>query len=195
MNISNVVSTLSGVVFLFAFFPYVLAIINKETSPRKATWFVWALGDWIVLAGMLTKGVISGLIVSACFGASIIFILSLRHGETGWNFRDKVCVGLSGIAIVLWQYFGESNIGIACSLLALIIAAWPTYVSAWEKPQNEDSKGWIFFNLSSLLGVLAIKHLTFADIAPPVTFMLIDIPMIYLLFVRPTSIRRKLKVA
>lgn len=152
------------------------------------------MGDWIVLAGMIVKGTISGLIVAACLGATTIFLLSLRYGEPGWNTRDKVCITLSGVAIALWQYFGESNLGIAFSLLSLAIAAWPTYVSAWEKPKNEDAKGWILFNIASFLGVLAIGHMTFADIAPPVAFMLIDTPMLYLLFVRPASIRRRAQV-
>lgn len=191
MNISNFLSVLSGIVILIAFFPYIRAIVKKETSPRKATWLVWAAGDWIVLAGMLAKGTVSGLIAAACLGATTIFILSLRYGEPGWSNRDKVCLSLSASAIVLWQYFGESNIGIAFSLLSLAIAAWPTYVSAWGKPQNEDAKGWVIFNISSFLGVLGIAHLTFADVAPPVAFMLIDAPMLYLLFIRPASLRRR----
>lgn len=195
MNISNVLSVLSGIVILIAFFPYIRAIVKKETSPRKTTWLIWAAGDWIILAGMIAKGTISGLIAAACLGATTIFLLSLRYGESGWGTRDKVCITLSGVAIALWQYFGESNLGIAFSLLSLAIAAWPTYVSAWERPQNEDAKGWIIFNISSFLGVLGIAHLTFTDVAPPVTFMLIDAPMLYLLFVRPASLRRQAQVA
>jgi len=191
VNISSVLSVLSGIVILIAFFPYIRAIVRKETSPRKATWLVWAAGDWIVLSGMLAKGTISGLIAAACLGATTIFFLSLRYGEPGWSNRDKICLSLSGLAIVLWQYFGESNLGIAFSLLSLAVAAWPTYVSAWERPQNEDAKGWIIFNISSFLGVLAIGHLTFADVAPPAAFMLIDSPMLYLLFVRPALLRRR----
>lgn len=134
---------------------------------------------------MIAKGTISGLIAAASLGATTIFLLSLLYGERGWTTRDKACLALSGAAIFLWQYFGESNLGIGFSLLSLAIAAWPTYVSAWERPENEDSKAWIIFNISSFLGVLAIRHLSFADIAPPVIFMLIDAPMIYLLFIRP----------
>lgn len=193
MNISNVLSTLSGIVILIAFFPYIRAIVRRETNPRKATWLVWAAGDWIVLAGMIAKGTISGLIAAACLGATTIFLLSLRYGEAGWNARDKVCITLSGVAVILWQYFGESNLGIAFSLLSLVVAAWPTYASAWERPQNEDPKGWIIFNISSFLGVLGISHLTFADVAPPVTFMFVDAPMLYLLFVRPAFLRKEMR--
>ncbi len=185
MSISDVLSVLSGIVILIAFAPYVLAIVEGPAVPRKVTWLIWAASDWIIFAGMLAKGTISGLIAAACIGATTIFLLSLRYGESGWKTRDKVCVTLSGTAILLWQYFGESNLGIAFSCLSLLIAAWPTYVSAYENPRNEDAVAWIIFVISSALGVAAIKHATFADIIPPLTFFIIDFPMMYLLFVRP----------
>ncbi|MEK7610505.1 MAG: hypothetical protein AAB468_02035 [Patescibacteria group bacterium] len=187
MSIKVILSTCSGLVFIIAFFPYIRAIVRRETSPRKATWLVWAVGDIIILTGMIAKGTVSGLMIGAVLGATSTFLLSLKFGEPGWSARDKVCISLSGIAIVLWLYFGDSNFGISFSLLALTIAVWPTYVSAWNKPENEDKRGWILFNLANVFAVLAIPRWTFADVAPPFTFMAIDIPMLYLLFVRPLS--------
>lgn len=190
MSLRAILSASAGFVFIFAFYPYIKAIVGGHAAPRKATWLVWALGDIIILLGMIAKGTISGLIVGAAIGASVTFFLSLKYGESGWNRRDKLCIGLALIAIGLWVYFGDSNAGIACSLVALYIAAWPTYVSAWEKPENEDKKAWIWFNLSSFLAVLGIAHLTFADMAAPIVFFAIDAPMLYLLFVRPANNRR-----
>lgn len=181
----EILSILSGGIFIWAFFPYIKAIVRKETSPRKATWLVWAMGDIIILIGMIVKGTISGFMIAAVLGASTIFVLSLLFGEPGWNRRDRVCLSLSTLAIALWIYFGESNLGIGLSLVALYIAAWPTYVSAWEKPENEDRKAWVLFNCANLFALLAIPHLTFADMAPPIVFAIIDAPFLYLLFLRP----------
>lgn len=188
-------SVLSGLVLIYAFFPYIKAILRRETSPRKATWFVWATSDVIILTGMLAKGTVSGLIIGAVLGATTVFILSLKFGESGWTKRDIVCITLSMTAIALWVYLEESNIGIALGLLALTIAAWPTYVSAWEKPANESRTGWVVFNISSILGVLAIPHLTFADIAPAFVFLAIDLPMLYVLFVRPRLQKQSVRMA
>jgi len=190
-----VLSILSGLVFVYAFFPYIKAIVRRQASPRKATWLVWALGDIIILVGMLAKSTTSGLIIAATLGAITVFLLSLKYGEPGWNRRDKVCITLSLIAIALWVYFGESNIGIALSLVALAIAAWPTYVSAWENPANEDRRAWIAFNASSMLSVLAIPQLVFADAAPPIVFAAVDAPMLFLLFVRPHLQKRALQTS
>ncbi|MBX4195458.1 hypothetical protein KW796_00675 [Candidatus Parcubacteria bacterium] len=193
-SVKAVLSVAAGLIFIFAFFPYIKAIVKRQTCPRKATWFVWALGDIIILAGMIDKGTISGQLVGAVIGATTTFILSVKLGEPGWNTRDRVCVTLSLLSIGLWLYFGESNLGIGFSLLALCIAAWPTYVSAWEKPENEDKNAWIWFNVSSVIAVLAIPRMTFADAAPPIVFMAIDGVMIYLLFLRPKWDRVKTEI-
>src|SRR3989344_1453719 len=136
-----VLSILSGLVFVYAFFPYINAIARGQASPRKATRLVWALGDIIMLAGMLAKSTTSGLIIAATLGAITVFLLSLKYGELGWNRRDKVCITLSLIAIALWVYCGESNIGIALSLVALAIpqlvfadAAPPIVFAAVDAP-------------------------------------------------------------
>lgn len=183
-SIKAVLSVAAGLVFIFAFFPYIKAIVKDGAKPRKATWLVWATGDIIILAGMIAEKTMSGQMVGAVLGATTTFLLSLKYGEAGWTTRDKICLSLSGLALALWIYFGESNLGIAFSLLALAIAAWPTYVSAWENPANEDKQAWIWFNVSSLLAVLAIPRLAFADMAPPIVFMAIDGVMIPLLFFR-----------
>lgn len=194
MVIKTILSIISGLVFILAFWPYIMAIVKKKTSPRKATWLVWALGDWVILSGMIAKWKISGLMVGAVLGATATFLLSLKYGEPGWKKRDKICITLSMTAIALWIYFGESNIGIGLSLIALWIAVWPTYMSAWEKPENEDRKAWAFFNLANVFALLAIPHLTFADMTPPIAFTLIDLPMLYLLFVRPKPQRQLVRV-
>lgn len=185
MTLKVIFSVISGLIFIFAFIPYIQAILRRDAVPRKATWLVWAVGDIIVLTGMLSKHTVSGLMIGATLGATIVFLLSLKYGEKGWGVRDKVCLFLSGLAITLWIDFNNSNLGIALSLVGLAIAAWPTYCSAWQKPENEDSRAWILFNVSNVFGILAIPSLTFANIAPPLAFVAIDVPMLFLLFVRP----------
>lgn len=193
MTIKEILSTLSGLILLYAFYPYIRAILRQETSPRKATWLIWSSCDTIILFGMLSKGAVSGMLIGAVIGATTTFILSLKFGESEWKKRDKICVVIAGLAIALWKYFGDSNIGIGLSCSALLIAAWPTYMSAWERPENEDRRAWVFFVISTIFGVLAIPHMRFVDAAPPIVFAIVDFPMIYLIFIRPYYRRRTVK--
>lgn len=196
--ITTALSALSGLIFVFAFFPQTLGIVRKEISPRLVTWLIWAVGDWIILSGSLAQGAIpGGLIIVATIGATLTFILTLQYGERGCTTRDKVCLSLSVLALVLWNFFDDSNYGIAFSLISLVIAAYPMYVVVWHEPEKESRQAWFLFNISSILAVLAIPKLlsgdfheiTFVNAAPPIGFTLIDLPMLYLLFIRPRQRR------
>jgi hypothetical protein len=142
---------------------------------------------------MLAQGTVSGLMIAAAIFATITFFLSLKFGKSGWTRGDKICLFLSALAIALWIYFGDSNIGIAFSIAALAIAVLPTYQSAWNDSKNEDALTWILFNISSALGVLAVMAMSdsqFADSAPAIAFLAIDFPLLYLVVIRPRLKKR-----
>ena len=185
MDIKSFFSILSGIVFLYAFYPYWKAILRGETKPQKVTWLIWAISDGVILAGMLANDTINGLLVGAVISATITFILALKFGKSGWNRQDKVCLTLSILAILLWVFSGESNVGIALSLLVIVIGMWPTWVSTLENPAHESKKGWAIFLISSFLAMVAITNRTFADVAPPSVFFTLDLSMVYLLFIHP----------
>ena len=130
MSLYNISSFLAGFLFLFAFFPYVKAIVKGNASPKKATWLIWALNDIIVVAGMAAEGRFNGLIAGATIGATTVFFLSLRKGESGWKPLDIVCVCMSIVAIVA-SFLVDVNIGIALGLSSLFIAAVPTYYGGY----------------------------------------------------------------
>lgn len=165
---------LAGIVLLYAFWPYLKTTAQGKTTPRRATWLVWAVGDWVALAGQFQQRAVSWLLVGAVIGATVTFIFSLIHGEAGWKMRDTVCIALSLSAIMLWVALGDSNYGIGFSLLALLIAAWPTWEEAWRDPGSEDLASWVIFTTSSALAVVGIPELSFAAAAPPIVFLVID---------------------
>jgi hypothetical protein len=193
MSIQDILNGLSGVVLMCALVPYLRSIVRRETKAQRVTWLVWSVGDIIAFIGTVAAGKPSLLLLGALIGASLTFIASLMYGETTWTKRDIVCLGLSLVGFGLWKYFGDSSLGIILSLVSLVVAAWPLYVSAWHNPSHEDKLSWVLFNLSSFIALFAIKHLTVAEAAPAITFVVIDAPVLYLLFVRPNLKVRLMK--
>ncbi len=178
-------SGLSGIVMLVAFIPYVMAIIGKQTRPSKASWIVWATLDLITLAGMFAKGTVNGQIVGTTIGALSVAALSFRYGKPGWSTLDRFCIGCAGLAIVLWQVFNSPVVGLSMSLIATCIAATPTWVNAWHRPEEEDKLAWTLYWVSCVLAVIAIPSWTMAHAAQPMTFLAIESTMMFILFVRP----------
>lgn len=179
-RIQDVIGVISGLVLLYAFLPYWKAIKAGEIQPKKATWFVWVVGDAIGFIGQLADHTATIILGAAVFCAAYTFYLSLERGESGWTVTDKICLALSGTALMMWgvMHFVHSqhapDYAIAFSMLSLIIGAWPTWKSVWIDPTSEDEKAWKIFVASSALALFAIKKGTFADIVVPSTFFFID---------------------
>ena len=179
-RIQDALGIISGLALLYAFLPYWKSIKQGIGKPKKATWLVWTLGDVVGLVGQIADHTASIILIGAVFCAGYTFLLSLKHGTSGWSRTDKASLTLSGLALVLWGIMHlvhmphAPDYAIAFSMLALITGAWPTWESAWSEPQNEDTKAWIIFCVSSFVALFAIKHAAFADIVVPSTFMFID---------------------
>lgn len=181
----NTLSVVAGIVYVIAFIPYIRAILKGQTKPAKASWLIWAALDSITLAGMNAKHVVSGPIVVAASGAWIIVLLALKYGASGWTKLDKFCLDGAVVGIALWQIFDSPVLGIMTSLSVMFIAAIPTFVSAWRDPNKEDRTAWTMFWLSCLVVLPSIFDWTLASAAQPITFIVIQSVMMYLVWLHP----------
>lgn len=189
----KMLNVISGMLFIVAFVPYILAITGRSVwlrkvqpiRPAKASWIIWASLDTITLAGMYAKDTVNGQILGAVLGVWIVVAFAMKYGVPGWTKLDKLCFGGAILGIVLWQVSGEANFGIVVSNVVIFLGSIPTFVSAWKDPSREDKLAWIIFWVSCVLAVIAIPHWTLADAAQPITFFAIESVMMFILFIRP----------
>ena len=180
----EVLGILAGVLFIIGFVPYGIAIIKKQTRPEKATWVIWLAVDTLTLIGMLMAGTLNGQIVGVVLGASIILILALIYGEKGWKKFDIFCLAGAAIGMVLSLIFKNPLLAIIASSTACTIGSFPTFKSAWQDPSREDKLAWTIFWVSCVCAVLAIPHLTAADMIQPLDFFVIESAMMLILLFR-----------
>lgn len=185
MNMKNVLTVVSGVLFILGFFPYIKAIIRKETKPAKASWIIWASLDTITLAGMYTKDAVNGQIIGAVLGAWVVVSFTLKYGTPGWTKLDKFCLSGATLGIVLWQTFDSPVLAILTSVSVIFLGSIPTFTSAWSDPSREDKLAWTIFWASCICAVAAIPQWTIADAAAPIVFFSIETIMMYILYIRP----------
>lgn len=190
MHLKQILSIVAGVLFVAGFVPYIRAIVRKEAQPSKATWMIWAILDVVAFAGMLVKHAMNGQMAAALLCASTVAILTLKYGKAGWSRLDKVCLGGAVLGIVLWKIFNDPVLGIVTSLIVLFLGGIPTFVSAWHDPSKEDRTTWTILWVSCIVAVIAIPRLTLADAAQPITFLMIENVMVFILYTRPRSLAR-----
>lgn len=203
MNIKTIFSVIAGILFALAFLPYILAIFGRgisfkkkriisreKTKPQKSTWIIWATLDSIILIGMLSKRAINGQIVAAVICAWLVARLAVKHGKPGWSRLDKFCISGAVFGIILSLIFGDAIPGITASCLVLFIGSFPTFVSAWRKPSDEDKTAWTMYWISCVFAMMAIPKSTFQDIAQPITFFAIETIMMYILYIHARKFKK-----
>ncbi len=182
-------SILAGLLYIVAYVPYIRAIVRKEAQPAKASWIIWASLDTITLAGMIAKHALNGLIVGALVGAWTVVVLALKHGKSGWTRLDKFCLGGAVLGLVLWGVSGNPTFGIVTSLTVMFVGSFPTFVSAWKDPGNENRTAWTIFFVSCIVAMLAVPEWTVANTAQPIAFLAIEGVMMFILYAKPRPAR------
>ncbi len=178
---------LSGVFLIIGFIPYIkYIIVNRHSAflgkPKKASWLIWASNDSIILIGMIVASSWNIQIASAVLCAVTVTILAFLYGERGWKKIDIVC-GVAAVAgVALSFYFNDETIAIVASNIVLIIGAIPTFISTVEDPSRENRAAWGWWSLSCVCALLAVPKWDLANYAQPVTFTIIDVSELILLW-------------
>ena len=194
MAVKEILSIVSGILFVIAFFPYVRAIWKTrhlpsghpdKIEPSKASWLIWASLDTITFAAMLMKHTVNGQIVGAVGGSWIVTALVMKFGKSGWTKLDKFCLGGAFLGIVLGFTFKSPVLAMLTSNVTVIIGSLPTFESAYKDPGKEDRMAWTIMWVSCVIAIVAIPQWTFMDSAQVIAFTTIETMMMVLLWIKP----------
>lgn len=184
MDIRDVFSVVAGILGIGLFIPYIVGIFKGDVRPMKATWFIWASLDAVTISGMYAENAVNGQIAGAFIGAWTVFFLSLKYGVPGITKLDVFCLVAVALSILLWQMFDSPLAGILISSFANCVGALPTIRSAWQDPSRENKLAWCLGTLASFCALASITEWTPAHYIQPMAFLLIQVPMLLLLFTR-----------
>lgn len=146
---------------------YAWNTFKGKTKPNRVTWFLWAVAPLIAFAAQIHEGVglQSLMTFMVGFGPLLVFIASFLNKRAFWNITklDIVCGVLSIFALILWAVTGDSNVAIALSIAADLLAGVPTLIKSYKAPETEHPD--VFRNgaLSAGIALLTIKTWSFAN--------------------------------
>lgn len=178
-------NALSGVLFIIAYIPYVIAIINRETIPSPVSWSIWLSVDTLALIAMRKEGAKTGQLTGTVIGGWIIVALSIVFGKPTIELVELVSIIGAVAGIVLWQKTKNAIFAIICAQAATFIASVPTFVNAYTNPTQENPIAWSLWFVSCICALLAIKKWNLANALQPITFTVIETTMIILVVIRP----------
>ena len=180
-------NTASGILFFFAFLPYVWAIVHHQTVPSPVSWAIWACVDTLVLVAMRKEKAKIGQITGAVAGAWIITALAIVFGKPTMGSIEWVSIAGALLGIILWQKTGNAILAVVCSQMATFIGAIPTFSNGYNHPQLENPLAWTIWFVSCAFALLAIPKgkWNLANALQPLTFTAIETTMVILVVIRP----------
>lgn len=180
----------AGILYVVAFVPYVLSIVQGRTKPSKITWAIWSFLNIITLFSYISLGARNTLWMTGAttVGALSVFALSLRYGEGTRSRLDIFLLGGAVLSALIWAGSGQPIAAQISSLALLILGAIPTIRIAHMTPERESRLTWSLFTLSCIVNFLSIEQWRLGIIAGPIVSLSVDATVMALLFRRSSRI-------
>lgn len=182
----NAIGIFAGFISIVGFVPYILAIYRRKTKPNQATWCIWTIVGFILLASYYSSGATSTIWVPAClaFGHLTIAIFAFLYGKHDWNNFDKTCLLGAGVSLLLWWLYDSPIIALSLNIAIDFLGALPTIRKAYYKPHTEEPLPWIIFLTAHTLNLCALSSWSFEILAYPL-YLFSVVAVIVILLLRP----------
>jgi hypothetical protein len=161
---------LSGLIPALGALVYLKDTISTKTKPHRASFLIWTLLGAIAFFSQLADGATWSLIVPAedTLGVLVIFLLSFRNGQGGFNNRDKVAIGMAILGLILWYFTKQPLIALGITVAVDVIGTVLTVHKTYLDPESETFSTWLLSSIGGLFAAFAVGRLSFGLLLYPV---------------------------
>ncbi len=146
---------------------YLIDTIRGRVKPNRVSFLLWSIAPFIAFAAQMQQGGGMEALMTFSMGLFplIIFVASFVNKEAKWQVSrfDLICGALSIAGLLMWAVTKVGNVAIFFSILADGLAAIPTVVKAYKYPETEIAWPWLATAIGSILTLLTISQVTFAN--------------------------------
>lgn len=169
----------------FSSMPYLRDILRHQARPRVASWAIWAVLLGIMTIAAYRDGQVASAALSAVstIGCALIVVAGWRYGSRSLAAMDYLAIaGLAG-GLVAMLFTHNAFITLAIMLLVDAVAYVPTFVHAWNEPQEESFISWSmsFIGASATLAAALVTHASIAGLLYPLYSVVFSLVMVGLL--------------
>jgi len=195
MEISVVLSLLTGIVTLAGYIVYNRDIFLGACRPNAVSWALWTMAiilnmaSYFSMTGDLLQNSLQIVSSGAC---AITFGYALyKKNYSPLTATDKFTLGTGIIAVACWWWFDSAVFANMIIQFAIVAAFIPTYKSVWNNPANEKPTPWFIFSLAYLLLCLTVFlrwQGSWADLVFPLLGVGLHLALAILIIFRPKFI-------
>jgi len=161
---------------------YLKDTIKGNTKPNRVSRLMWAIAPMIATGAALSDGAHRAAlpIFMSWFGPFLIFLSSFANKKAYWKLEkmDYFCGISSALALVLWWVTKEPIIAVIFAILSDLLAAIPTLIKWWKRPETETVWAFVWGLFSASTSFFALKVFSFTEIGFPIYLVSINILLI-----------------
>ncbi len=167
---------------------YAWHTVTGRTQPNRVTWALWAIAPLIAFAAEIRDGVgLQALLTfTVGFGPLVVFAASFasRGAYARITRLDMACAACSVAALVLWAVTRTGTVAVALSVMADAMAAVPTLIKSWRRPDTEHPGVYILGALGAALTLLTVTTWSIDLVAFPLYVMLLCLGLSFVIPIR-----------
>ena len=173
----SALAVISGVLAFGACIPYINDIIAGRVVPARSTRIMFLVLLSLALFQQHDLGSRWGLLfIVGEFAVSIaVFIASIKYGIGGVSRTDIICYSLLFFDVIFWTITRNSLLGIHITILADLIAVFPTILKTIRFPKSETPLFFWLGGFCALLAMFAEPEFTYSHIAFPLYLALVNV--------------------
>lgn len=170
------------------FVVFIVNMLRAETQPPRAAWLIWTMVDGVTAASMLAKGTMNWQMGTVVVGAIITTaILCLMKAKGPLGKMDKIALATAVVGMGLWLITSEPVVALAISLVVTLIGGVLTGKASWQSFMADGRIArtlWATASSLVLATTLAYREHSFAELAEPVAFTLMDVGLAVIIWCR-----------
>ena len=182
-SVAPVLGVLAGMVGVADTIPYIRNTLRGLTRPHRGTWLIWGVLAVVVCLSQRADGASWSLIMAGVQAVltSVIFLLSIRHGEGGLSQTEAVMFALAAGGVVGWIVADEPIIATACVVVADLIGAAMMVPKTYRDPGSETLVTFAFASLGGLLAAGAVGALDLSLLLYPLYYFAVNAAIVVLI--------------
>lgn len=179
----EILGVLAAIVYSIAFIRYIYSMIKSKNKPNRATWIIWSILGFILLASYYTAGARDTvpLLIINQIGMISVFLFSLKYGQGGVDKFDIFCLTGAGISLLIWYISNNPLYALLLGIMTDFIGALPTIKKSNEQSESEDKLTWGLFLVGNFLNLLASGFSSFSSYVYPLYMVLLCFLILMLL--------------
>ncbi len=189
-EIKTIFSTLSIIIVILGFIPYLKDALTKKNKPHQFTWLILLITQGISTAILWSKGGGKGsisLTVGTVFIA-IILLISLFEKKKNITKSDVSVLIIALSAVPIWLLLNNALLAVIVLSLIDISGYIPTFRKSYSKPSSETTSVWIAFTISNIFAILALESYTLVTLIYLTSITFANISLVTFIYFRKKHI-------